>query len=134
MLELISSISLWELTKHSGIWVRNLLRARKKRKRDSQEALRKVIIASRETRVYIRQFSSSEKRNYQRERELTRCWSELGFALKDLKLDSLAQRCQLKGEYWADPERKDWVYLKKIDSSLEQVEQQAEEILQELKL
>lgn len=71
MFEVVTAISLWELVKHTGIWVTNLKRAKDARKKESVEALRKVVIAARKTSIYMRQLKDTGKRTYQEENELS---------------------------------------------------------------
>lgn len=133
MIEVVTAISLWELVKHAGSWVANLKRANTARKQQSVEALRKVIIASQRTSVYMRQLKDTGKRSHKVESELAQLWTELGFALEDLGIDKLAKRCRITGKRWADPEKMDTAYLEKADVGLERMEQLANEVLREIK-
>jgi len=88
---------------HAKKWVRNLLRARSERKRASRAALRSVIRAVRETMLYMRSLREGGAQKIAAERKLSLLWTDLAFALEDLGLDKLAERCSLRGRYWADP-------------------------------
>ena len=132
MIEIITSISLWELVKHTFIWIRNLKRAKAKRKKESVEALRKVIIAARKTAIYVRQLKDSGTRSHEKESELSILWTELGFALEDLGIRKLAERCKIKGRHWSYPEDFDKDYLMKANVGLEKMEQLATELLSEI--
>ncbi|MCP4161165.1 MAG: hypothetical protein GY760_13915 [Deltaproteobacteria bacterium] len=132
MIEVITSISLWELIKHSASWINNLKRAKDKRKKESVEALRKVIVASRKTRAYVRLLKDKGTGNRDFEIELTTVWTELGFALEDLKINKLAERCQIKGKNWSDPDHQDRKYLDKSDTGLEKMELLARDLLLEI--
>lgn len=132
MFEVITAISLWELVKHTGSWITNLKRAKSDRQRASVEALRRVVIAARQTAVYTRQLQETGQRSHATESELATLWSELGFALEDLRIDKLAKRCRIKGKHWADPDQMDPVYLEKADVGLERMEQLAIELLREI--
>ena len=132
MFEVVTAISLWELVKHTGSWVTNLKRAKDARKKESVEALRKVVIAARKTSVYMRQLKDTGKRSHQAEGELSTLWTELGFALDDLGIDKLAKRCRIKGKHWADPGKTDREYLEKADVGLERMEQIANEVLRDI--
>jgi len=46
MVDLVTSVSLWELIKHAGSWIVNLKRASAARKEESVNALRQVILAA----------------------------------------------------------------------------------------
>ncbi len=133
MLELITSVSLWDLVKHAGIWISNLKRAKGERKKDSIEALRRVIIVARKTSVYVRQLNDSGTRTHDKEAELSLLWTELGFSLEDLGIKKLAKRCNLKGKHWSDPELFSREHLNKTDVGLEKMEQIASAILDEIK-
>lgn len=132
MIEILTGISLWELVKHTGSWLSNLKRAKDTRKKESIEALRKVVIAARKTSVYMRQLKETGKRSHETEAELAVFWTELSFALQDLGVDKLAKRCYIKGRQWADPSQIDKDYLEKADVGLEKMEQLANEVLLEI--
>lgn len=132
MVEIVTAISLWELSKHAGRWLTNLKRARIDRKRESVDALRKVIVAARKTTVYLRQLQDTARRAHATEAELSVLWTELGFALDDLGIGALAKRCRIKGREWADPAQMDPVYLAKADVGLERMEQLAGDLLREI--
>lgn len=132
MLEVVTAISLWELVKHTGSWVVNLRRAKDSRKKESVEALRKVILAARKTSVYIRQLQDTETRNHQSEAELSILWTELGYVLNDLGIEKLSKRCLIVGKHWADPAKMEKSYLEKADIGLERMEQLANQLLIEV--
>jgi len=133
IMDIISAELLWDIFKHIRSWLANLNRAGDERKRESVAALRGIITASRETAVYIRQMKDTGTHNYNTENHLSLLWTELGFALEDLKLDKLARRCKIKGKHWANPEHYDENFLKKADISLERMEQLARVMLINIK-
>lgn len=114
-----------DLLAHVKKWVTNLLRAGPKRKGESKEALRSVVRAVRETEIYVRHLSEGGQKSIDTERELSFRWTDLSFALEDLKLESLAKRCRIKGQYWADPSRFDRDFLDKAGTKLSDVERVA---------
>ncbi len=128
----ISDISLWELFKHLRHWLGNLSRAGNERKRQSIEALRAVVVAARHTQPYIRQLEDGTGQDHAVEAQLAEIWTELGFRLSDLGLQKLAKRCDIKGRYWADPERYNSEFLQKADVGLERLEQLARQMLAEI--
>jgi hypothetical protein len=132
MLEVVTAISLWELIKHGASWITNLKRAKSSRKKESIEALRKVIIVARKTAVYMRQLKDTGQRSHRIESELAVLWTELGFILEDIGIPRLAKRCRIKGMDWAQPGKTDRQYLEKADVGLEKIEQLASEILREI--
>ncbi|MEC9314152.1 MAG: hypothetical protein VYB22_04640 [Pseudomonadota bacterium] len=100
----ISPTLLWEIFKHVRSWLANLNRAGWQRKQQSKQALQNVILAARETAVYLRQFKDTGKPNHRTERHLAMLWTKLGFELKEKGLDKLTKRCHISGGHWADPE------------------------------
>lgn len=128
-MDILSQGLLWEILKHARSWLANLDRASKKRKEQSIRALRKVITASRETAVYIRQMKDTGTRCHNTEARLSVLWTELGFALEDIGIHKLAKRCQIKGKHLANPAHYDQDFLQKADVSLDRMEKLANEIL-----
>ena len=131
-MEVISSKLLNDLFNHSSRWLSNLKRAKKARKTASIKALRQVILASRETAVYVRQLNETGHCDHASEKHLALLWTELGFELEDLKLNKLAKRCQIKGKHWSDPKHFDSDFLEKADVSLERMERLAKEVIANL--
>lgn len=123
---------LWDIFKHVRSWLANLDRANKSRKQQSITALRGVVVAARETAVYLRQIKESGKHHHHTEAHLSVLWTELGFALEDLGIHKLAKRCQIKGKHWSNPKQYDDEFIAKADVSLERMERMALEILQEV--
>lgn len=121
-----------QLLRHAIQWLANLRRARESRKRESIQALRRVVTAARETTVYLRQLNNEQRRDHAVERHLTVLWTELGFALQDLGLHKLAKRCQITGKHWASPEHFREDYLQQADVGLERMEQLARQLLAEV--
>lgn len=132
MIEIITAISLWELVKHTGSWVANLKRARGARKRESIVALRKVILAANRTSSYLNEIRDTGKRSHQTESELSMLWTELGFALEDLGIERLAQRCRINGKQWAKPADMDPAYLRKAHLGLQRMEAMARGVLRDV--
>jgi hypothetical protein len=131
-MDILGSVSIWEILRHVRSWLANLDRAGKERKQQSIRALREVVIASRETAVYIRQMQDTDGRNHDTEAHLSVLWTALGFELQDIGIDKLAKRCQIKGKEWASPDHYDDDFLKKADVSLERMEKLANEILSQI--
>jgi len=125
----LTDISLWELIKHLKQWLTNLNRASDQRQRQSIEALRAVVIAARHTQAYVRRLNDSAGQDHSQEAKLSEMWTELGFRLSDLGLSKLAKRCDIKGRYWANPDRFDREFLHKADVGLERMEQLARQML-----
>lgn len=132
MIEVLTPTALWELVKNASRWLVNLRRASKARQLESITALRKVVLAARKTTVYLRQLDDTKRRDYPREAELTTLWTELSFALEDLKVTKLAKRCSINGKQWADPKSMNKDFLDKADAGLERIEQLANHLLAQL--
>lgn len=132
VIDVVTSVSLWELIKHVMSWLSNLKRANESRKKESISALRKVVLASRKTAVYIRKLNQDKVRNIDEEGELSLLWTELGFELEDLGLSKLSERCYLKGKHWENPETKNTKLLEKGDLSLDKIEAMATQLIREI--
>lgn len=128
----ITDSALWELVKHLKQWLTNLRRAGQERKRQSIDALRAVIVASRATRVYLRRLADTGRADHGEEARLASLWTELGFVLADLGLGALAKRCDITGRYWSDPAQFDREYLDKADIGLERMEKLARQTVTEV--
>ena len=128
----ITDINLWELIKHLKQWLTNLNRANSPRQRRSIEALRAVVIAARHTQAYLRLLNDTTNQDHKQEAKLSEMWTELSFMLTDLGLSKLAKRCDIKGRYWADPNRFDNDFLRKADVGLERMEQLARQMLAQI--
>ena len=132
MIEVVTSVSLWQLIKHAGTWLTNLKRARLTRKQESREALQKVILAARTTGVYVRTLKRTGEPVHDHESTIAELWTGLGFSLETLGIDKLAKHCHSIGRYWGDPEKLDPLFLEKAAPGLKRIEQTAREILAEL--
>lgn len=131
-MEVLGSAALWDLIKNASRWLVNLRRANQTRQKASIKALRKVVIAARKTAVYVRQLDDTKQRNYSTEIELATLWTELSFALDDLKVPKLAKRCLINGKQWADPNSMSKDFLAKADAGLDRIEQLANQLLANL--
>lgn len=132
-MEHISPKLLWEIFKHVRSWLANLNRAGLQRRQQSKQALQNVILAARETAVYLRQLNDNGQPDHATERHLATLWTKLGFELDDLGLSTLAKRCHISGRHWAEPDFYDADFLKQADISLQSMEKLASQILFKLK-
>ncbi|WP_088328401.1 hypothetical protein [Lacimicrobium sp. SS2-24] len=121
------------LATHLKKWITNLRRARAQRKTQSKQALRNVIKATRETTLYLRSVREGGQTSFERESELAILWTELSFELEDLNLIALADKCRIKGRYWADPEQSGDELQDKANIRLDDAEKQAVAILREIR-
>jgi len=94
-------------------WFGTLSGQQRERREDEKAALRSLYAALNETRIYIGRLSRPSvsrirrsqdvERNEEIEARISRLWTEASVSLRDLDRD-LAERCLLKGDYWANPE------------------------------
>lgn len=133
VIEVVTTISLWELAKHASTWLVNLRRAKQARKQQSIEAMRKVITSARQTGIYLRYLREGAARSRQKEEELAILWTELSFELADLGLDKLALRCRLKGKHWESAELVGSRYFDKAELALKRLEMIADQVLSDTK-
>ena len=131
-METVSAGLLWEIFKHARQWLANLRRASQVRKVQSKKALRSIVSAARETAVYVRQLEETGRRDHKTELQLSLKWTDLGFELEDLGIQELAEKCQIKGKHWSNPNHYDRELLKKADVSLDRMEHLAQTILREI--
>ena len=89
---------------HLKKWVTNLLRAKKARKDESKDALEAVILAIRETQIYLRDLRERGKKakSIKTEKHLSLFWTKLSFSAGSIHLEKLAESCNTLGKYWAD--------------------------------
>jgi len=120
------------LLTHVKQWLGNLVRAGKERKTESKEALRSVVLAVRETEIYVRHLNEDGKKSIKTERALSLQWTNLSFRLEDIKLNKLAKRCRLKDMYWADPAKFSSEFLDKAGTKLSDIEKLALLALREI--
>ncbi len=121
-LELTAADLIGVLT-HVKRWISNLRRAGNDRKTESRKALRSVILAVRETEIYIRQIKDGGRKSITIERELSLRWTELSFALEDIGLSKLSNKCRVTGKFWADPSKFDKAFLDQLADKLNELEQ-----------
>lgn len=123
----------WAIFKHVRRWLANLKRANQARQQQSIKALQNVVLAARETSVYLRQLQQHGQADHNSERDLAVLWTRLGFELDELGLNKLAKRCHITGKHWADPDFFDAGFLHQADISLERMESLARQILLKIK-
>ena len=68
-------------------------------------ALKSIYVAALETKMYLAAIEDrGEPQNHDTEAKLSRLWLEAALDLREIDPD-LADRCLLKGDYWANPNR-----------------------------
>lgn len=117
---------------HVARWLANLKRAKKERKLQSRQALERVVLAVRETATYTSHIRSGGKKRLEKETRLAMLWTELSFRLEELGLKKLANRCEIKGRYWANPDEFDDQFLRSARARLKDIEQEARLLLNSL--
>jgi hypothetical protein len=70
-------------------------------KRD--QALMHIMTAANQTRGYLEATARGKKRDLEREHALSNLWNICGVAIREFDKD-LSRRCDLKAEYWRNPQ------------------------------
>ena len=70
---------------------------------ERDQALVTILTAANETRGYLRATHAGKPRDVQREHALSNLWDICGVTIRRFDND-LARRCELKGQFWRDPE------------------------------
>ena len=108
-------------------WMRGLTRASDERKKNCLQAIEAVIVATRRTQAYCRARDAGTP-DPRTEEDLAMLWTRLGFQLNGLKVTKLAKRCDVKGRYWASPEKFSKEWLDQADIGLESVDRVARQL------
>ena len=72
------------------------------RTKERSEAIAALIKALNETRIHFGTQRTKRKRNRPREEEISRLWIDAAVKVRPID-DELANRCESKGRFWADP-------------------------------
>jgi hypothetical protein len=100
----ITSESLIDLFKLLGSWVAEIANKLGVKKRENIEALSSVQDALTVTRSYIASLNRKNQRDYDKEKALSLLWNSASNGLYKVGQYELAQKCSLKGYYWASPD------------------------------
>ncbi len=84
-----------------------------------------MISVVRETTVYLCGLDEGHQKSIEKEERLSLSWTQLAFALEDLGLNKLANRCSIKGRYWANPAGYDQDFLQRAWQTLNASPRQA---------
>lgn len=101
------------------------------RDRDRQErnlALIAVLTAANQTEGYIKATHKGAPRDIEREHALSTLWGTCSIALEPFDED-IARRCQLKGQYWRDPDEWSVNDINDTRIGLERLRKEAEYLL-----
>lgn len=119
------------LLKYLLQWLRSLSRASDDRKAACLHAIESVITGVRKTERYCRERDQG-KINADTEADLAAMWTELGFQLEALGVKKLAKRCNVKGQYWASPQKFSDEWWEQADIGLDSVDKLARRIKAEV--
>jgi hypothetical protein len=128
-----SAGSLLSLGKYLLQWLNSLSRASAERKAECINALDRTIAATRETMRYCRERDRG-KESSTTEARLATMWTTLGFEFENVGIPKLAKRCDIKGRYWAAPDKFSDEWLDQADITLESVERLARQLKTEVRL
>jgi len=98
----------------------NLLALPKERRELRDNALRSILVALDETYLYYRDMNRGQQRDPDREAVLAKYWSAAAIPMAHVD-PALAQRCDLKAEYWLNPDGYNADTIKDLDIGLESV-------------
>jgi hypothetical protein len=93
-----------------------------------QRAVECILRAVNETKIYVAFLARGKARDETREEALSRHWTDTAAAMRGID-DDLAQRCRLKGHYWADPDHWSAKRLEEARIGLTQVALDADAVL-----
>jgi hypothetical protein len=113
-------MELTEIVKSLFSIVPNLLSLPKERRELRDNALRAILVALDETYLYYRDIRHGKARNEDREALLARYWSAAAIPMHHIDAN-LARRCDMKAEYWINPENYTDDDIKELDIGLESV-------------
>lgn len=91
----------------------------------------KLYLALNETRMYLADFRKG-KVDREQEKVISRLWREAAIALRVVD-QGLADRCLIKMDYWADPERWSEEDIKKAKIGFDQVFKRARQVMRACK-
>jgi len=91
-------------------------------------AVKAVLLAVNETKLYIASLDRGEPKRRDQERLLVQLWTDAAVAIRRSD-PQLAERLQMKAEYWADPENWTAHDIKSAAIGIEAVAARARELL-----
>jgi hypothetical protein len=108
--------------------VKRIGSAQEKDRQQRNLALVAVLTAANQTHGYIRATQEGAPRDIEREHALSNLWDICSIELEQFDAD-IARRCQLKGQYWRDPEQWSVTDINETRIGLERVQKEAEYLL-----
>lgn len=109
--------------------VPTLLSLPKERRELRDTALRAILVALEETYLYYRDQDRGKSRDLDKEAQLVRYWSAAAIPMRHVDAN-LAQRCDMKAEYWLNPESYDREQISELGIGLESVRNAYRTLLQ----
>jgi hypothetical protein len=100
--------------------VPSLIALPKERRELKDTALRAILVALDETYLYYRDIQRRKERDLEREAQLVKYWSAAAIPMRHVDRD-LSVRCDLKAEYWLNPEEYDEDTIAALGIGLESV-------------
>jgi len=94
-----------------------------------RRALSRILRALNQTKAYIADQVSGAPQDRKREEELSMAWTRASGELWGID-DDLARRCELKGEYWANPASWEPADVERARIGIDQVSEEARSLLQ----
>jgi hypothetical protein len=101
-----TAATLITFVKQIGDWGSGILKHQSNKKKEYIEALYSVLDALTITRSYLSYQKRTGERDRDKEEALSMLWNSASKGLRAVEAHDLADKCSLKGFYWADPE--DW--------------------------
>ena len=100
----ITAGSLIGMAKLIGEWIKSGVSSSSANKYDLFEALHSVQDALTVTRSCISRMNRSGERDWAKEEVISKLWNSASKDLRKVDEHALADKCSLKGYYWASPE------------------------------
>lgn len=113
-------MDLTEIVKSLFGLVPNLLSLPKDQRERKDAALRAIVIALDETYLYYRDQANGRERDLEREGQLAKYWSAAAIPMRHVD-PVLAERCDLKAEFWLNPEQYTGEAVQALNISLDSV-------------
>ncbi len=92
------------------------------------QALMAIMTAANETRGYLKATHDGRPRDVEREHAISNLWDICGIAIRRFDED-LSRRCELKGQYWRNPDEWTVLDINEARIGLETVHKEAQYLL-----
>lgn len=125
MIELTQLVSVFQ---HIISWLKLANDEKQKDREDYKKALLSVYLAANETKLYVATLKRRKKADIKRQAELSRLWTQAAVEIRELDA-ALAQKCLLRGDYWADPTEWTQEELESARISLKEIFERSRELL-----